>query len=108
MLPKRKRISRGSFPHGRPDRVHQAIHFSVAIFYAPLPFAQYAVIVAAQNVRQAVARHVLRRRIYGVIRLIEEKHLPTAGYYVIRIKKNADKLQQKDILQELKGLFVTP
>lgn len=68
MLPRRHRLSRGSFPAATRARRYLSEHFSVTAAPVPTGHAGCAAVISKKVARLSVARHLLKRRIASVMR----------------------------------------
>jgi ribonuclease P protein component len=64
---------------------------------------KFSVVVDKKNIKKAVIRNKIKRKIYEIIRLNLDK-IPI-GYYLIKIKEDISKEKFKDLENKLMNLF---
>jgi ribonuclease P protein component len=64
---------------------------------------KFSVVVDKKNIKKAIIRNKIKRKIYEIIRLNLNK-IPT-GYYLIKVKEDISKEKFKDIENKLINLF---
>lgn len=100
MLPRRHRLSRATFPHGRDGSRAASPHFSLSWGVARSGGA--AVVVSKKVARRSVDRHLLKRRMLAVMRpFVREDR-----FLVAYARTGAHTLPFKALKEELTALLI--
>lgn len=104
MLSKAQRITRSLFPAilKRGKSLHSP-HFSLK-YLVSSGGPQFSLVTSKRIVKQAVSRHLLKRRVYATLKEVSKAQNPMFSG-VFFAKKGSGELPFKTISQEIKGLF---
>jgi ribonuclease P protein component len=102
MLPKKKRLSKNDFVGLRPKKVVRGAFFDVA--FTPKEATKYACVIAKKQIKSAVDRNKIKRKIYTIVGGLEHT---MKGFFIIYPKKTINTLSYKRIEEEFDKLFAT-
>lgn len=101
MLPKTQRISTKRFG----EIMTSGKNISVGGFYLKVldgPLPRFAVAVPKKVAKSAIRRHLLKRRVFNILRL--NKNLFPAGDYIIFANKEAVEMTPEQTLESIKNM----
>lgn len=99
MIPRRLRLSRARFPSGRAGSRSQSEHFSLVT--GPSSEGGCAVVVGKAVARRSVDRHLLKRRMFAVLR----PYCAPGRFLVLYARTGASRLPYGALAEELARLL---
>jgi ribonuclease P protein component len=102
MLPKKKRLTKNDFIGLRPKKIVRGAFFDIA--FTPNESTKYACVIAKKQIKRAVDRNKVKRKIYTII-----SNLPNnkKGFFIVYPKKTTCILPYTKMKDEFNQLFAT-